>query len=123
MSDALSLTDIYVDDPVLDRVSDVFRSGRYISDLVVELYDNTLVTDAEVQTREESSRTYEPPGAEPLRLEVESFLDARRTGETPRASGRVGLNAVRVLEAAERSAATGQAVDGDIDLPPSSGGG
>lgn len=34
---------------------------------------------------------------EPLRLECEDFVQAIRTGQSPRASGEVGLNVVRVL--------------------------
>ena len=38
---------------------------------------------------------------EPLRLECEDFANAIRTGEQPRAHGRVGLEVVRVLAAAQ----------------------
>lgn len=38
---------------------------------------------------------------EPLRLECEDFAHAIRTGQTPRASGEVGLEVVRVLAAAQ----------------------
>ncbi len=41
---------------------------------------------------------------EPLRLEIEHFLDCVRTGETPRTSGEVGVQSVRMAEAALRSA-------------------
>jgi predicted dehydrogenase len=40
---------------------------------------------------------------EPLRLECEDFAAAIRTGRLPRASGEVGLEVVKVLEAAEQS--------------------
>lgn len=42
---------------------------------------------------------------EPLRTEIEHFLDCVRTGGRPLTDGRHGLDVVRVLEAAERSAA------------------
>jgi predicted dehydrogenase len=40
---------------------------------------------------------------EPLRLECMDFVQAIRTGKTPRADGRAGLRVVKVLEAAQRS--------------------
>jgi predicted dehydrogenase len=40
---------------------------------------------------------------EPLRLEVEDFARSIRTGQTPRASGAVGLEVVRVLAAAQQA--------------------
>jgi predicted dehydrogenase len=43
--------------------------------------------------------------AEPLRRELEAFLGAVRTRETPRADGRSGLAVVRALEAGSRSLA------------------
>ncbi|CDK39712.1 Probable oxidoreductase [Halorubrum sp. DM2] len=89
----------------------------YLEDTVVELYENTVAADAEIPTREESVRRYEAPAAEPLRLEVESFLEACRTGATPRASGRVGVAAVEILEAAQRSADTGRAIEIEMDGP------
>jgi predicted dehydrogenase len=38
------------------------------------------------------------PSIEPLRLECEHFLEAVRTGATPRSDGHSGLRVVRVLE-------------------------
>ena len=43
----------------------------------------------------------------PLTAECAHFLDCIRTGRTPHADGRAGLAAVRVLEAVERSIASG----------------
>jgi len=43
--------------------------------------------------------------AEPLRLECTDFLDAIRTGRTPRSDGRSGVRVVRILEAATQSLA------------------
>ncbi len=40
---------------------------------------------------------------EPLRLECEDFAYSIRTGEQPRANGRVGLEVVRVLAAAQEA--------------------
>lgn len=41
--------------------------------------------------------------AEPLRLECEDFAQAIRTGQTPRASGEVGLEVVRVLASVQEA--------------------
>jgi predicted dehydrogenase len=40
---------------------------------------------------------------EPLRLECEDFVQAIRTGQSPRASGEVGLEVVRILAAAQEA--------------------
>jgi len=41
--------------------------------------------------------------AEPLGIECSHFIECVKEGKTPRSSGEVGLNVVRVLEAAEKS--------------------
>jgi predicted dehydrogenase len=43
--------------------------------------------------------------AEPLMLELQDFQDAVRTGSTPRSSGQLGLEVVRMIEAVEDSLA------------------
>jgi predicted dehydrogenase len=40
--------------------------------------------------------------AEPLRLEIEHFVDCVQTGATPRSDGDSGLRVVRTLEALQR---------------------
>jgi len=50
------------------------------------------------------------PGTEPLRLEVEHFLECIRTGQRPRTDGYSGLRVVEALEAAETSLRTGKPV-------------
>lgn len=52
-------------------------------------------------------------GGEPLRSELEDFLEAARTGRPPRADGRAGRAVVDVLQAATESIATG----GRVYLP------
>jgi predicted dehydrogenase len=49
------------------------------------------------------------PADEPLRLEVEHFLDCVATGTTPRSDGRDGLHVVRVLEGMQQSLENGGA--------------
>lgn len=45
--------------------------------------------------------------AEPLRMECEHFVECVRTGATPRSDGRNGLAVVEIMEAANRSLASG----------------
>jgi predicted dehydrogenase len=51
--------------------------------------------------------SYPVPWVEPLRVECQHFLDCIRDGTESRSSGRVGLEVVRVLEAAQRSLLNG----------------
>lgn len=83
----------------------------YLDDTRLELYDGMMSEDEdEVQARSEGAQVYNAEAEEPLRVEVETFLDAARNGDTPPASGRTGARAVELLEAARKSAKTGQAV-------------
>ncbi len=52
-----------------------------------------------------SGDTFSPriPNREPLRLELEHFLECVRSGSTPRSDGASGLRVVRVLEALQES--------------------
>jgi predicted dehydrogenase len=52
-------------------------------------------------------RVMDLPAIEPLKAECEHFLECVETGHTPQADGLVGLKAVQILEAAERSVACG----------------
>ncbi|MCW2956576.1 MAG: Gfo/Idh/MocA family oxidoreductase [Thermoleophilia bacterium] len=47
------------------------------------------------------------PADEPLKLEVEHFLECVRTGATPRSDGRDGLRVVQVLEGMQKSLENG----------------
>lgn len=47
------------------------------------------------------------PGGEPLKIELNHFIDCIRTGATPRSDGLSGLRVVKVLEAAEKSLQNG----------------
>lgn len=61
-------------------------------------FDQSASSYGEYITR--SGDTYSPriSNVEPLRLEVEHFVDCVRSGETPRSDGASGLRVVRVLE-------------------------
>jgi predicted dehydrogenase len=54
--------------------------------------------------------TLKATGAEPLRRELELFLDAARTGGAPPVDVAAGLTALEVVEAARRSSALGRRV-------------
>jgi predicted dehydrogenase len=56
---------------------------------------------------------------EPLRAQLAHFVTCVRTGETPRSDGRAGLEAVRIIEAADRSRRAGGVwIELPEDLPP-----
>ena len=53
--------------------------------------------------RDEGSRAVDIVDAEPLRVECAHFVECVAGGKTPRTGGRAGLEAVRVIEACQRS--------------------
>ena len=53
--------------------------------------------------RDEGGQAVETEDIEPLRAECEHFIECVRTGQRPRTDGQAGLEAVRVLEACQRS--------------------
>ena len=53
--------------------------------------------------RDEGSQAVETEEIEPLQAECKHFLECVRTGQRPRTDGQAGLEAVRVLEACQRS--------------------
>ncbi|MFD1515733.1 Gfo/Idh/MocA family protein [Halomarina rubra] len=84
----------------------------YLQNTELELHDATMVRDGDaIHARQEGSRRHETDAYEPLRAEVEAFLEGCETRTSPSGSGRVGARAVELLERAEESARTGQAVD------------
>jgi predicted dehydrogenase len=50
------------------------------------------------------------PSVEPLKVEMEHFIECMKTGKTPRSDGASGLRVVEALEASERSLRSGQPV-------------
>ncbi|SEP29047.1 UDP-N-acetylglucosamine 3-dehydrogenase [Halogranum amylolyticum] len=84
----------------------------YLEDTVVELYDAEIVEDGDVlRRREEGKRRHETEPGEPLRVEVEAFVEACEERTEPRAPGRVGAETVELLEAARQSSEESQAVE------------
>jgi len=62
------------------------------------------------QAPEGKARTFKATGAEPLRRELELFLEAVRSGGEPPVDVAAGLTALQAVEAAQRSSALGRRV-------------
>jgi UDP-N-acetylglucosamine 3-dehydrogenase len=67
--------------------------------------------DGEYQAVEGTLHQVESPPEEPLLAELRAFVDSMETRRPPRANGWDGYHAVRVLEAALKSAASGRVVE------------
>jgi predicted dehydrogenase len=76
------------DDMDLERKVTVYDKG----------FDQSAGSYGEYITRAGDSYSPRISNAEPLRLEVEHFVDCVRSGATPRSDGASGLRVVRVLE-------------------------
>lgn len=84
----------------------------YLADNVLELYDSRVVErNGEHRAVDEGGTTYELADREPLRVEVERFLESVRTGRAPAASGAVGAHTVELLEQLALSDAENRIVD------------
>lgn len=78
----------------------------YLQDNVIEMYDSRVVTrEGTLDARHEGKQTYEVADREPLKVEVEDFLEARASDATSRSPGAIGAETVALLERAEESAA------------------
>ncbi|SFR36843.1 Gfo/Idh/MocA family protein [Halogeometricum limi] len=97
--------------PVFGKRRDVTVVGTkrsayidYLEDTVLELYDSEIIEEGGVLREwNEGKQRHETDPDEPLRAEVEAFIDACETRTVPRASGEVGAVTVELLEAAKRS--------------------
>jgi predicted dehydrogenase len=76
------------DDMQLERKLTIYDKG----------FDEKAGSWGEYIARSGASTSPRIAGSEPLRLEVEHFVDCIRTGATPRSGGASGLRVVRVLE-------------------------
>jgi predicted dehydrogenase len=81
------------DDMAIERKLTVYDKG----------FDEDSRTYGEYITRSGGSFSPQIANVEPLRVECEHFLEALRTGGTPRSDGASGLRVVRVLEALQQS--------------------
>jgi predicted dehydrogenase len=84
----------------------------YLANTQIELYD-ARVTDTQgtLQAVDEGSTTYEVEGYEPLKQELEDFIKASEQRRDPVAPGRIGAKTIELLEVANRSSETKQAID------------
>lgn len=88
----------------------------YLQDTEVELHDTRVVReDGKLRARDGGRTVREVPEAEPLRQELETFVECAREGETPPASGRVGARTISLLERAIESDDRNQVVDVGLD--------
>lgn len=84
----------------------------YLADSVLELHDAKVVqSEADPQRIANEAQTVHTEGWEPLRAEVEHFLEACRDGFAPRASGEVGARTIELLEYARESHEMGTVVN------------
>lgn len=104
--------------PVFGKQRDLIVVGSersayldYLDDTEIELFDSRIVKrDGQLHAQQEGSTQYKTEDGEPLKIEVEAFLEASRTGSTPLADGRVGAETVELLEAARRSDERGEVI-------------
>jgi len=84
---------------------------NYLKDTELELYNAKVVDDDGVlRAVEEGSTTREVEGYEPLKQEVEDFIEATAQNREPIVPGRVGAKTIELLELAERSSERGDAI-------------
>lgn len=80
----------------------------YLEDTELRVFDSKVVRHGEgFEARDEGVTTYEVEGYEPLKIEVETFVEACAGDADLPATGRVGAETVDLLERAEESAAEG----------------
>lgn len=86
----------------------------YLADTELELFDAKIVNDGNtLRSRNEGSTTYEVEGYEPLKMEIEAFVEAAHNNKNPPASGRVGAETVELLEYAQKSDASNEVINLD----------
>jgi UDP-N-acetylglucosamine 3-dehydrogenase len=98
------------------RVIVVGERGTAVCDLAacherVRIYANQHVRDGQAWKAVEGQRTVPRLAqAEPLARELDAFVASWRTREQPLADAAAGCSVIRIIEAAQRSSETGQAV-------------
>ena len=86
---------------------DTSREPVRIFDSGVELHEPQTFGEYRLTYRTGDIVSPKVPVTEPLALQLEDFCRAVRTGGTPRSSGALGLDVVRMIEAVDRSVALG----------------
>jgi len=105
--------------PIFDKRRDLIIVGTERSAYIdfmksneIEVYESRIKgADGEMRAREEGMKLVKVAEWEPLRMDVEDFLIASESNQSPKASGEIGLNAVQILELLRKSAESNQVVD------------
>lgn len=83
----------------------------FVENAVIDLFETKVTRGPQgVRASNDGVHRYEVESGEPLRVEVDHFLDCCRTGNTPRASGKVGARTIELLEQAQASAKSNETV-------------
>lgn len=83
----------------------------YLSDNVLEMYDSRIVNRGNtLDSRQEGKQRYEVEDREPLRVEVEDFLESRNSDASPTSPGEIGARTVDLLEQAKLSSQNNQVI-------------
>ncbi|MFD1588395.1 Gfo/Idh/MocA family protein [Halorientalis brevis] len=77
----------------------------YPSDTEIELYETSVADlgDGQLELRNDGPTVHEMPEREPLKAEIQSFIDATAANRDPLASGTIGAQTVEILERAKHS--------------------
>ena len=105
--------------PIFDKRRDLIIVGTEKSAYIdfmrsneIEVYESRIKsTDSAMYAREEGMKLIKVAESEPLRMEVEDFVNACVSGQSPKAPGEIGLAAVQILELLKKSAESNQVVD------------
>jgi len=104
--------------PIGNKIREIYVTGEnlsarvdYLKPDVIELYDSSITrTNGDWILENEGMRTITVPYREPLKEELIDFVRSCKTGKTPEANMHAGLEAVKIIEAAMKSAAMGKRV-------------
>lgn len=76
----------------------------YLDDTELDLFDAHVTEhDGKYRSHKQGKQHHRTEQREPLCVEVTEFLNAARSGEKPRVSGRIGARTIEILEHARRS--------------------
>lgn len=77
----------------------------YPSDTEIELFEASIseLGDGQLELNDGGSTVYEMPDREPLKAEIESFIEAAQDGRQPPADGTIGAQTIDILQQAERA--------------------
>lgn len=104
--------------PIGNKIREIYVAGEnlsakvdYLKPDVVELYDSSITrTNGDWALENEGMRSITVPYKEPLKEELLDFVRSSKTGKIPEANMYAGLEAVKIIEAAMKSAELGKRV-------------